>query len=180
MTVADRDTVLPATTEALDGETVTVVTTGGGGGGGGEVTVTVAVSDLPAHEAVIVAEPAAIPFTTPTLLTVATAVLLLDQVMDCPVITFPCASFTVAESVTVAPIRIDGADGDTVTVVTTGGGGGTLLIVTTDVPLLPDVVAVIVADPAAIPATIPFALTAANEPLLDDHDTFCPLITFPS
>jgi hypothetical protein len=169
--------VLPATTDALGGETVTVVTTGVGGGA--EVTVTVAVPDLPAHDAVIVAEPAATPVTTPALFTVATPVLLLDQLIVWPAITFPCASFTVAESVAVAPVWIDGFEGETVTVVTTGVGGGTSVTVTTEVPLLPALVAVIVAEPAAIPATTPSELTAAVDPLLVDHDTLCPVIALP-
>jgi hypothetical protein len=69
--------VLPATTEVVAGETVTVVTTGVGGGGA--VTVTVAVPDFPPAEAVIVADPAVRPVTTPDVLTVATAVLPEDQ-----------------------------------------------------------------------------------------------------
>ena len=64
--------------------------------GGGAVTVTVDVPDFPAHVAVIVADPAATPVTTPLELTVATLELLVDQVMVCPVITLPLASFTVA------------------------------------------------------------------------------------
>jgi hypothetical protein len=77
-------TVEPATTDADAGETVTVVTTGAGA-----VTVIAAVPDLPELVAVIVAEPASTPVTTPLELTVATTVLLLDHVTLCPVITFP-------------------------------------------------------------------------------------------
>jgi hypothetical protein len=44
---------------------------------------------FPEHVAVIVAEPAATPVTTPLALTVAAAALLVDQTMVCPVITFP-------------------------------------------------------------------------------------------
>ena len=66
---------------------MTVVTTGGGGGV--DVTVTVALPDFPAHIAVIVAEPAATPVTTPLAFTVAAAVLLLDQLTLCPLITLP-------------------------------------------------------------------------------------------
>src|SRR5450830_714704 len=75
----------------------------GGGGGGAAVTVTADEPVLPEHAAVIVAEPAATPVTTPFEFTVAAAALLVDQVMVCPVITFPWASLTVAESATVAP-----------------------------------------------------------------------------
>jgi hypothetical protein len=87
-------TVAPTFIEAVGGETVTVVTTGTGGGDA--VTVTLDVPDFPAQVAVIVADPAATPVTTPLALTVATAELLVDQVTVCPVITLPEASFTVA------------------------------------------------------------------------------------
>jgi hypothetical protein len=73
---------------------VTVVTTGGGGGD--EVTVTLAVPNFPAQVAVIVAKPAATPVTTPFAFTIAAAVLSLDQLTVCPLMTLPCASFTVA------------------------------------------------------------------------------------
>jgi hypothetical protein len=74
---------------------------------------------------------------------------------------------------------MDGDEGETLIVVTTGGGGGALATVTTEIPVLPELVAVMVADPAAIPATTPAALTAAVEPLLLDHETLCPLISLP-
>jgi hypothetical protein len=51
--------------------------------------VTLEVPDLPEQVAVIVAVPAATAVTTPLEFTVALAVLLLDQVMVCPVITLP-------------------------------------------------------------------------------------------
>ena len=77
MTVAVNVVVEPTFTEADPGDTVTVVTTGAGGGA---VTVTVAVPDFPELEAVIVADPAATPVTTPLPFTVATPVLFEDQV----------------------------------------------------------------------------------------------------
>jgi hypothetical protein len=173
----------------VGGVTVTVVTTGAGGGG--EVTATLAVPDFPAVVAVIVAEPAATPVTTPFELTVAAAGLLVDQAMLWPVITFPWASFTVAESVTEPPTVIDDDGGETTTVVTTGagggggggGGGGSWLgavTVTSEVPLFPAIVAVIVAEPAASPATTPLELTTAVEALLVDHEMTSPGMTFPS
>ena len=76
---------------------------------------------------------------------------------------------TVADSDTVAPTAIDAVAGATVTVVTTGGGGGTAVTVTLDVPLFPAVAAVIVAEPAAIPVTMPLGLTAGAAPSLVDH-----------
>jgi len=157
---------------ALGGATVTVVTTGGGGA----VTVMAEVPVFPEHVAVIVAEPAAIPVTTPLAFTVAAAVLLDVHVMVCPVITLPCASFTVAESATVAPAAIVALGGDTVTVVTTGA---TAVTVMAEVPDLPELVAVIVAEPAATPATTPLAFTVAAAVLLDVHVIVCPVITLP-
>jgi hypothetical protein len=47
------------------------------------------VPDFPAQVAVIVAEPAATPVTTPFAFTVAAAALSLDHVTVCPVITLP-------------------------------------------------------------------------------------------
>jgi hypothetical protein len=108
--------------DADAGDTVTVVTTGAGGGVA--VTVIAAVPDFPAHVAVIVAEPAPAPDTTPLELTVAADALLVDQVTVCPVIVFPLASFTAACNEVVAPTPMEAEPGETVTVVTTGAGGG--------------------------------------------------------
>jgi hypothetical protein len=79
--------VAPATTDAEVGATVTVVTTGGGGGPA--VTVIADVPDTFATLAVMVAEPAATPLTTPAELTVAAAALFVDHVTVCPVIVLP-------------------------------------------------------------------------------------------
>jgi hypothetical protein len=68
-------TVDPACTDADAGETTTVVTTGGAA-----VTVISAVPDLPELVAVIVADPAATPVTTPLEFTVAAAELLVVHV----------------------------------------------------------------------------------------------------
>jgi len=128
------------------------------------------------HVAVIVADPAPTPVTTPLELTVATAVLPLDHVIVWPVITLPWASFTVAVSEVVAPTAIDAVPGVTVTVVTTGGGAVTVMV---DVPDLPAQVAVMVADPAPIPVTTPLELTVAADALLVDHVIVWPVITLP-
>jgi hypothetical protein len=69
----------------------------------------------------------------------------------------------------VAPTAIDTDVGATVTVVTTGGGGGLAVTVTLDVPLFPELVAVIVAEPAATPVTTPLELTVAATALLVDQ-----------
>jgi len=86
---------------------------------------------------------------------------------------------TVACRVVVAPATIDADVGATVTVVTTGGGGGAAVTVIADVPDTPDALAVIVAEPAAMPLTTPFEFTVATPALLVDHVTVCPLITLP-
>jgi hypothetical protein len=81
--------------------------------------------------------------------------------------------------VVVAPATIDADVGATVTVVTTGGGGGPAVTVIADVPDTPAVLAVIVAEPAATPLTIPVELTVAAAALLVDHVTVWPLIVLP-
>src|SRR5213596_3186540 len=72
-------------------------------GGGAGVTVIAAGPLCPSLVAVIVAEPAAAPLTRPLLLTVATAVLLLDHVTLRPDSRFPFASLSVAVSCTAWP-----------------------------------------------------------------------------
>jgi hypothetical protein len=78
--------------------------------------------------------------------------------------------------VTVEPATIDGDSGDTVTAVTTGGAAVT---VTVAVPDLPETVAVIVAEPAATPLTMPLEFTVAAASLLVDHVTVSPVIALP-
>jgi hypothetical protein len=48
-----------------------------------------------------------------------------------------------------------------------------------EVPVLPELVAVIVAEPAATPVTTPLAFTVAAAALLVVHVTVCPVITLP-
>jgi hypothetical protein len=134
---------------------------------------------FPALEAVIVAEPADTPDTTPLEFTLATAALLVDHVMVWPVMTMPWASFAVAYSDTVAPATTDAVDGVTVTLATTDGGGGGGVTVTTDVPTLPELVAVTVAAPALIPATTPVGLTVAMAWSVVDQVTAWFAITAP-
>src|SRR5436190_126322 len=135
----------------------------------GGVTVMAAVPLCPSLMAVIVAEPATTPVTSPLALTVATAVLLLDHVIVRPVSAFPLASFGVAVSCTVLPSFTLAVAGVTLTDAT-----GTLVTVMPEVPLCPSLVAVIVADPAAPPVTRPLLLTDATAPLLLDHVTVRP------
>jgi len=114
---------------------------------------------------VIVAVPAATPVTKPLLFTVATPVLLDDQVTALLV---ALDGETVAVSCCVDPEAIDAEVGLTVTPVT-----ATALTVIADVAvLLPSlVVTVIVALPAATAVTRPVELTVATEVLLDDQVT---------
>src|ERR1041384_1382652 len=93
--VAVSWTVLPSFTDADAGATVTDAT-------GTKVTVIVAVPLLPSLVAVMVAEPAAAPVTSPLLVTLATDVLLLAQ-LTARASGLPFASFGVALSCTVAP-----------------------------------------------------------------------------
>src|SRR5438093_9807891 len=116
----------------------------------GGVTVTVDVPLWPSLVAVIVAEPAVTPLTSPLPVTVATDVLLLAHVTTRPVNGLPLASFGVAVSCTVCPTPTLAGDGLTVTVAT-----GTTVTVTTEVPLFPSDVAVIVAEPSDDPVPRP-------------------------
>jgi hypothetical protein len=124
--------------------------------------------------AVIVAEPAARPVTSPLVLTRATVESLLDQVTTRPVSGVPLASLGVAVSCAVWPTCTLADDGLTVTEAT-----GTLVTVTVAVPLCPSLVAVTVAEPAARPVTSPLVLTRATVESLLDHVTTRPVSGVP-
>src|SRR2546430_438613 len=128
-----------------------------------------AVPLLPSLVAVIVAEPGVTPETSPELITVATDVLLLDQVTARPERAAPFASLGVAVSWTVCPAWTVAVGGVTSTVAT-----GTLVTVIDAVPLLPSLVAVIVAEPGATPKTSPELFTVATDVLLLDQLTARP------
>src|SRR6266516_350047 len=169
--VAVSCTVWPTCTDAVAGLTVTAAT-------GTLLTVIVAVPLCPSLVAVIVAEPAAPPVTSPLALTVATAVLLLAHVTVRPANRLPSASFGVAVSCTVWPTCTDAEAGLTVTDATS-----TVLTVIAAVPLFPSLVAVIVAAPVVTPVTSPLALTVATAVLLlaqltDRPDNGLPLASF--
>src|SRR5216117_1823647 len=155
--VAVSWTVWPVGTEAGAGVTVTEAT----GAGAGAVTVMAEVPLLPSLVAVIVAEPAVTPVTSPLPPTVATALLLLAQVTVRPLSGFPFASFGVAASCTVWPACTDAVAGLTVTDATS-----TVLTVIVAVPPCPSLVAVIVAELAVTPVTSPLPLTVATAVLL--------------
>src|SRR6266576_148212 len=133
------------------------------------VTVIAAVPLCPSLVAVIVAEPAAIPVTRPLGLTVAAAVLSLDHVTVRPDRVLPFASLGVALSCTVFPAATRAEAGETATEAT-----GTTVTVIVAVPVFVSLVAVIVAEPAAMPVTRPLPLTTAAAVLLLDHVTTRP------
>src|SRR2546427_46285 len=165
--VTASGTVWPTCTDAVAGLTVTDAT-------GTVLTVIVAVPLCPSEVAVIVAEPAATPVTSPLALTVATAGLPLDQPIVRPESELPFASFGVAASGTVWPTCTDAVAGFTVTDAT-----GTVATVIAAVPLCPSEVAVIVAEPAATPVTRPLALSVATAGLPLDQATVRPASELP-
>src|SRR5437660_8092405 len=165
--VAVSCSVAPCCTLAGDGLTVTEAT-------GCPLTVMLAVPLCPSLVAVMVAVPAATPVTRPLPLTVATAVLSLDQVTTRPDSGLPLASFGVAVSCTVRPIDTVAVGGLTATEAT-----GTGVTVRADVPLWPSLVASIVAEPAAIPLTSPLPFTVATAVLLLDQTTTRPVSGVP-
>ena len=124
---------------------------------------------FPSLVAVIVAVPGVTPDTSPLLLTAATAVLELDHVTVRPESGFPPASLGVAVSCTVWPACTEAVAG-----VTSTDATGTGVTVIVEVPLLPSLVAVIVADPGVTPETRPLLLTAATTVLELDHVTVRP------
>src|ERR1041385_494002 len=142
--------------------------------GCGACTVTVALPLCPSLVAVMVAEPAATPLTTPLLLTPATEVLLLAQVTVRPDSALPFTSLGVAVSCTLPPTSTDAVAGLTLTDAT-----GTFATVMLAVPLFPSLVAVMVAVPATFPVTSPLELTVATDVLLLAQVTLRPLSGLP-
>jgi hypothetical protein len=130
---------------------------------------------FPSLVAVIVALPTATPVTSPVVETVATAALLDCQVTTRPVKTPPAESFVVAVSWIVPPGARLSVGGATTTVLT--GTGDTVIVLD---PLLPSLVAVIVAVPVATAVTEPNAVTAATAALLVAHVTTRSVTTFPN
>jgi hypothetical protein len=125
-----------------------------------------AVPLFPSLVAVIVAEPAARPVTSPLVLTLATDALLLDHVTTRPVRGLPAESLVTAESCWVPPTGMLADAGLSVSVAT-----GTFETVIAAVPLAPSLVAVIVAEPTPPPVTSPLRFTAATVGALLDHVT---------
>ncbi len=113
---------------------------------------------------IVTGPPAPTPVTSPLLETVAIAVLPLAQVTTRPESGLPLASLGVAVSCTVAPCATDAVAGVTLTDAT-----GTAMTLIVAVPLLPSLVAVIVAEPAPTPVTSPLASTVTTTVLLLVH-----------
>jgi len=130
------------------------------------VTVIAELPLCPSLVAVIVADPAALAVTSPLAFTVAAAVLLLAHVTTLPGSGVPLASRGVAVSCPVCPTVRPRLGGATLTVAT-----GTLVTVTAALPLCPSLVAVIVADPAALGVTSPLPFTVATTVSLLPHVT---------
>src|SRR5919198_3824722 len=153
---------------AVAGLTVTDAT-------GTGATVIAAVPLCPSLVAVIFALPATTPETRPLEFTVATAVLLDDQVTVRPVRALPAESFGVAVNCWVPPTVMLAVAGLTATAAT-----GTSATVTLTVPLFPSLVAVIVAAPAATAVTRPVAETEAIPGALLAQVTGRPVSVFPA
>src|SRR2546422_846483 len=140
----------------------------------GVVTVMADVPLCPSLVAVIVAEPTAAPLTRPLELTVATDVLLLDQLTVRPVSGLPLASFGVAVSWVALPACTLAEAGAPVR-----EAAGACTTVMADAPLCPSLVAVIVAVPATFPVTSPLELTVATVVLLLTQVTVRPVSGLP-
>jgi hypothetical protein len=130
---------------------------------------------LPSLLAVIVAVPSATAVTRPDDETVATAGLLDPQLTARPVSTLPTESSVVAVSCAVVPGAMLSLVGCTATIPT--GTGVTVIVLE---PLLPSLVAVIVAVPGATAVTTPEAETVAATGLFDTHVTTRSVTTFPA
>src|SRR6266568_4036511 len=129
----------------------------------GTMTVIAALPLLPSLVAVMVAVPAASAVTSPLPFTVATPGASLDQVIVRPESGLPLASSGVAVSCWVPPTTIVAAVGLTVSDATG------IVTVTAAVALLPSLVAVTFAVPAATAVTSPLASTVATPAASVDH-----------
>jgi hypothetical protein len=134
------------------------------------VTVTVALPVFPSLVAMMFAVPTATAVTTPAEDTVATVVLSELHVTARPVSVAPFASSVVAVACEVPTAVIELGTRATVTDAT-----GTGVTVMAEVPLLPSLVAVIVADPAVCDVTSPVASTDATEGSVDVQATARPV-----
>jgi hypothetical protein len=127
---------------------------------------------FPSLAAVIVAPPTATAVTRPEVFTVATAVLLDDQVTALPVSTMLFASLVSADSCWVVPAIMLAVPGLTVTEAT---GTATTLIVA--LPAFPSLVAIMVVEPTPAAVTSPVGDTVAIATLPVLHVTTRPVRT---
>jgi hypothetical protein len=141
----------------------------------GAITVTVALPVIPSLVAAMVAVPAATAVTMPEgLFTVATAMLLVDHVTERPVKVLPLPSRSVAVNCCVAAGKMLAVLGVTATEATGA------ITVTVALPVIPSLVAAMVAVPAATAVTMPEGLfTVATAMLLVDHVTARPVKGLP-
>jgi hypothetical protein len=130
---------------------------------------------LPSLDAVIVVVPTANVVIAPSVLTAATLGDVDDQVIARPVSVAPRSSRSTALAVVVAPSVSDGSASVIATVAT---GAGAIAIGA--LPLFPSLVAVMVADPAAIADTTPALFTEAIAGADDDQSTGRPASTAPT
>src|SRR6266566_1412673 len=159
--------VAPAYIDAVAGLTLTEAT-------GTGFTVIAAPALFPSLVAVMFAEPTATPGTSPFAFTVATLGASLDQVIVRPESGLPLASSGVAVSCWVPPTTIVAAVGLTVS------DAMGIVTVMAAVALLPSLVAVTFAVPAATAVTSPLASTVATPAASVDHVMTRPVRTLPS
>jgi hypothetical protein len=159
--------VLPSLTDGFAGVTTMRST-------GASCTVIDDVPVLPPALAEIVTLPGATPVTTPVADTVATDVLLDDQVNWTPGMALPLALRAVAVSVEVQATFTDANDGE---IVTLAIGNWT---VTDADALFPSIVAVMVAVPAPTPVTTPVDDTVATAAALVLHVASRPVMGTPA
>src|SRR6266567_243891 len=164
--VAVRCSVPPTRIVALVGLKLTDAT--------GTMTVIAALPLLPSLVAVMFAEPTATPGTSPFAFTVATLGASLDQVIVRPESGLPLASSGVAVSCWVPPTKIVAAVGLTVS------DAMGIVTVMAAVALLPSLVAVTFAEPAATAVTSPLPSTVATPAASVDHVMTRPVRTLPT
>lgn len=153
--------VWPTVTVAEVGETERLVIPGGG-----VCTVMVAVPTTPSIVAVMVAEPAEMPVTSPFVLTVATEALSVAQLTVRPVSVCPAESRAETTNCCVAPVRMLALAGATLTVATGTSVTVTVTVAVRDAaeyPVFPadDAVTVMVAVPGPTATTSPADDTVA-------------------
>jgi hypothetical protein len=170
--VAVRWAVEPTTIEAADDAIVTDAT-----GVVAVVTVIVANADAPSLDARIVVVPAPTAVTSPVDDTVTTE--LFDDDHDACRLNnvVPSAAIVVAVNCAAVPAVIDAVAG---VIATEATAGAPVVTVTRIEPDFPSAVALIRVEPAALPTTMPCAVTDATVSFAELHVTVRPVRAFPS